>query len=216
WRLRAHNVGASCVGQGQARGKPPRHTSSDGQRWPGVGSPDTRATSAFAARSRGACMNLGVGAWAGETEQGAPSAGGCSPCHRLRHADEPWALAGWLERTSARYAAAVSPVTGSPSASAVRRATRDGPLCRTTKKPDAQTSSVDGVPSHEVLTRELAQRYQRKYGDPTACDADAAEEAQDTLRKVRQAMASGKPLFPDENDPDRKPDVGEAITAKVT
>ena len=84
------------------------------------------------------------------------------------------------------------------------------------KKPDAQTSSVDGVPSHEVLTRELAQRYQRKYGDPTACDADAAEEAQDTLRKVRQAMASGKPLFPDENDPDRKPDVGEAITAKVT
>ena len=132
WRLRAHNVGASCVGQGQARGKPPRHTSSDGQRWPGVGSPDTRATSAFAARSRGACMNLGVGAWAGETEQGAPSAGGCSPCHRLRHADEPWALAGWLERTSARYAAAVSPVTGSPSASAVRRATRDGPLCRTT------------------------------------------------------------------------------------
>ncbi len=29
-------------------------------------------------------------------------------------------------------------------------------------------------------------------------------------------MATGKPLYPDENDPDRKPDVGEAITAKVT
>jgi hypothetical protein len=29
-------------------------------------------------------------------------------------------------------------------------------------------------------------------------------------------MATGKPLCPDENDPDRKPDVGEAITAKAT
>ena len=84
------------------------------------------------------------------------------------------------------------------------------------KKPAAQTSSVDGVPSHEVLMRDLAQWYAKKYADPTTCDADAAEEAQDTLRKVRKAMASGKPLYPDENDPDRKPDVGEAITAKVT
>jgi hypothetical protein len=84
------------------------------------------------------------------------------------------------------------------------------------KTPDAPTGSVDGVPSHEVLMRELAQRYQTKYGDPTACDADAAEEAQDTLRKVRKAMASGKPLYPDLIDPDHKPDVGEAITAKVT
>jgi len=58
--------------------------------------------------------------------------------------------------------------------------------------------------------------YAKKYADPTTCDTDTAEEAQDTLRKVRNAMRSDKPLFPDDNDPDRKPDVDEAITAKVT
>jgi hypothetical protein len=36
--------------------------------------------------------------------------------------------------------------------------------------------------------RRLAESYAKKYADPTACDADTAEEAQDTLRKVRNAM----------------------------
>jgi hypothetical protein len=58
--------------------------------------------------------------------------------------------------------------------------------------------------------------YAKKYADPAACDANAAKEAQDTPRKVRNAMRSGKPLVPDANDPDRRPDVEEAITAKVT
>jgi len=64
--------------------------------------------------------------------------------------------------------------------------------------------------------RRLAEIYAKKYADPTACDADTAAAAQETLRKVRNAMRSGKPLFLDANDPDRKPHVDEAITAKVT
>jgi hypothetical protein len=82
--------------------------------------------------------------------------------------------------------------------------------------PEAQKSRVDGVPIHELLMRRLEGTYARKYADPTACDGDAAEEVQDTLRRVRKAMGSGKPLFGDDADPDRKPDIGEAITAKVT
>ncbi|MBO0740660.1 MAG: hypothetical protein J2P51_04460 [Hyphomicrobiaceae bacterium] len=81
-------------------------------------------------------------------------------------------------------------------------------------KPDSRRS--DGLPLHELFMRRLAEIYAKKYADPTACDADTAEEAQDTLRKVRSAMRSGRPLFPDDNDPSRKPDVDEAITAKVT
>ena len=84
------------------------------------------------------------------------------------------------------------------------------------KKPDAMKYSVNGAPFHETLMQRLTETYTKKYSDPKACDADAFEEAQDTLQKVRKAMATGKPLYPDENDPDRKPDVGEAITAKVT
>ena len=55
--------------------------------------------------------------------------------------------------------------------------------------------------------RRLAEIYAKRYADPTACDADAAEQVQDTLRKVRNAMRIGKPLFPDDNDPDGKPNV---------
>jgi hypothetical protein len=85
------------------------------------------------------------------------------------------------------------------------------------KKPDARKDSVTGTAFHETLMRRLTEAYSEKYRDPKACDAEAAEEAQDTLMKIRKAMATGKPLYPAENDPDhRKPDVGEAITAKVT
>jgi hypothetical protein len=84
------------------------------------------------------------------------------------------------------------------------------------KKPDAMKYSVNGVPFHETLMRRLTETYSQKYRDPLACDAETTEEAQDTLQKIRKEMATGKPLFPDENDPNRNPDVGEAITAKVT
>jgi hypothetical protein len=83
-------------------------------------------------------------------------------------------------------------------------------------KPNVQRNSGDGLPLHELFMRHLAEIYAKKFADPTACDADAAEEAQDTSRKVRNAMRSGRALYPDDNDPERKPDVDEAITAKVT
>ncbi|HSR81466.1 MAG TPA: hypothetical protein VLL28_11865 [Hyphomicrobiaceae bacterium] len=72
-------------------------------------------------------------------------------------------------------------------------------------KPGARSISPDGLPLHELVMRRQAEAYAKKYADPTACDADTAKEAQDTLRKVRNAMQRGKPLFPDDNDPDRKP-----------
>jgi hypothetical protein len=84
------------------------------------------------------------------------------------------------------------------------------------KKPDARKHSVDGAPFHTTLMRDLTETYTSKYRDPKARDADAIEETQDTLQKVRKAMATGKPIYPDDNDPERKPDVGEVITAKVT
>lgn len=83
-------------------------------------------------------------------------------------------------------------------------------------KTGAQRISPVGLPLHELVMRRQAEAYAKKYADPAACDADTAEEAQDTLRKVRNAMRSGKPLFPDDNDPDRKPDIDEALAAKVT
>src|SRR5262245_4198107 len=46
-------------------------------------------------------------------------------------------------------------------------------------KQDAHTTSPDGLPLHERLMRRLAEIYAKKYADPTACDADTAEEAQD-------------------------------------
>jgi hypothetical protein len=36
------------------------------------------------------------------------------------------------------------------------------------------------------------------------------------LQRVRKAMATGVLLYPDQNDPSRRPDAGEANTAKVT
>jgi hypothetical protein len=84
------------------------------------------------------------------------------------------------------------------------------------KKTEAQKDSTYRTPSLETLIKAWTETYTKKYSDPQACDADAAEEACDMLQRVRKAMATGKPLYPDANDPDRKPDVGEAITAKVT
>jgi hypothetical protein len=59
----------------------------------------------------------------------------------------------------------------------------------------------------------LAERYAKKYADFRLRPRYRRGGA---LRKVRNAMRSGKPLFPDANDPDRRPDVDELITAKVT
>jgi len=75
------------------------------------------------------------------------------------------------------------------------------------RKPNAQRTR------HELLRRRLAERYAKKYADFRLRRRYRRGGA---LRKVRNAMRSGKPLFPDANDPDRRPDVDELITAKVT
>lgn len=62
----------------------------------------------------------------------------------------------------------------------------------------------------------LTEDYTIKYRDPAACDAAAADEARDMLRRVRVTMVSNRTIFPDPNDPNRVPDIGEAISAKVT
>lgn len=62
----------------------------------------------------------------------------------------------------------------------------------------------------------LTEDYTKKYRNPAACDAAAAEEARDMLRRVRVTMVSNRSIFPDPTDPNRVPDIGEAISAKVT
>jgi hypothetical protein len=70
--------------------------------------------------------------------------------------------------------------------------------------------------SAQEIVRILTQTYSDKYKSTSACDDDAAEEARDTLGKVRNIMAAGGPTYPDESDPTYRPNVGAAITAKVT
>jgi hypothetical protein len=84
------------------------------------------------------------------------------------------------------------------------------------KRAETQKKSGDRSPSLDTIIRGLTETYTKKYRDPKACDADATEAARDMLQRVRRAMAAGMPLYPDGADPDRKPDTGEAITAKVT
>jgi hypothetical protein len=84
------------------------------------------------------------------------------------------------------------------------------------RKAEAQKNNSYRSPSPEAIMRQLTETYTKKYRDPLACDADAGEEARDMLMRVRKAMASGKPIYPDENDPNRKPEIGEALIAKVT
>jgi hypothetical protein len=78
------------------------------------------------------------------------------------------------------------------------------------------TGNEDGKAFTDRLARMLTQTYSDKYRDPAACDANAAGEARDMLQRVRTVMAGGKPVLPDTDDLDRVPDVGEAITAKIT
>ncbi|MDO9383696.1 MAG: hypothetical protein Q7T86_12610 [Hyphomicrobiaceae bacterium] len=78
------------------------------------------------------------------------------------------------------------------------------------------SGNEDGKQFTERLVRMLTQSYSTKYRDPAACDARATAEARDMLQRVRNVMVGGKPVLPDPNDPTRVPDVGEAISAKIT
>jgi hypothetical protein len=69
---------------------------------------------------------------------------------------------------------------------------------------DASSPSI----SFERFVSGLSAEYVAKYRDPKACDAEAIEEPQDTLQRVRKAMATGKPVLPDKNDSNRQPNAG--------
>jgi hypothetical protein len=68
----------------------------------------------------------------------------------------------------------------------------------------------------DTFSADLTARYESKFRDPKACDADAAEEARDMLQRVRKTMAGGGAISPSDADPNRKPGNAEVILAKIT
>jgi hypothetical protein len=84
------------------------------------------------------------------------------------------------------------------------------------QKEEAKEGSGFSSQSFEKFSKALAEDYGTKYRDPKACNAGASEDARDMLQRVRKAMAAGTPLFAGEDDPNRKPDSGQVILAKVT
>jgi hypothetical protein len=50
--------------------------------------------------------------------------------------------------------------------------------------------------SYRMFASNLEADYERSFKDGRPCDADATEEAQDIVGRVRKAMASGAPLYP--------------------
>lgn len=78
------------------------------------------------------------------------------------------------------------------------------------------TNTADTQKFDDRFVPMLTETYTNQYRNPAACDAAAADEARDMLRRVRVTMVSSRTIFPDPNDPNRVPDIGEAIAAKVT
>lgn len=85
-------------------------------------------------------------------------------------------------------------------------------LAKASKEWEARRVNKKGLSFDEIASA-LAQTYESKYRDLKTCDADATEEARDSLQRIRKAMASGKPLFADPADPKRRPDVVDMLRA---
>jgi hypothetical protein len=66
--------------------------------------------------------------------------------------------------------------------------------------------------SYEEFRNNLTGDYEKKLSDPKNCNADAAEEAQDMLQRVRKAMTGGQPLL----SADDRPKYSAVIMAKLT
>jgi hypothetical protein len=66
--------------------------------------------------------------------------------------------------------------------------------------------------SYEEFRKNLTEDYERKLSDPKNCKADATEEAQDMLQRVRKAMTSGQLLLSE----DDRPKYSAVIIAKLT
>lgn len=62
----------------------------------------------------------------------------------------------------------------------------------------------------------LTATYRAKYQEPGACDHQANVEARDMLRRVRSAMVSSAPLYPPRSHPNWRPDIADAMAAKLT
>jgi hypothetical protein len=73
-----------------------------------------------------------------------------------------------------------------------------------------------GAPNFATFASGLTATYQANFRDPVACGADAVEEARDMLQRIRLVMVSGAPLYPAADDPARKPDIAEAMQARLT
>jgi hypothetical protein len=82
------------------------------------------------------------------------------------------------------------------------------------RKAAAASPSERGRPFADFAAS-LTATYSQDLAKPGACSADAEEEARDMLHRVRAAMTSSSPLFLDENDPKRRPDIAEASSARL-
>lgn len=89
-------------------------------------------------------------------------------------------------------------------------------LARARTEWQADTTRSGKAAIYDEFTAKLADDYAARYRDGTACDADATEEARDMHGRVQRSLASGRPVLPNRNDPARRPDIDEAIEAKVT
>ena len=71
-------------------------------------------------------------------------------------------------------------------------------------KPNVRRNSVGGLPFHELLMRRLAEIYANTHPDPMASTLvqGAGHPAQGSQRDEEP-----KPLFPDDNDRDHKPNI---------
>lgn len=67
----------------------------------------------------------------------------------------------------------------------------------------------------EAFRSSLTQTYVADYQNGGRCDGDAAEEARDMLNRIRVAMTSSDPLYPLESHPTWRPDISDAMSAKL-
>lgn len=68
---------------------------------------------------------------------------------------------------------------------------------------------------YDEFKNNLTATYEKQY-EGGACDESASEEARDMLQRVRVTMASNDQLFPPEDHPTWRPDIADAMSAKLT
>jgi hypothetical protein len=79
----------------------------------------------------------------------------------------------------------------------------------------AQENGGDTPFQFEAFTSSLRDTYVADFKTPGRCNDGTAEEARDMLNRVRLAMASSDPLYPPESHPKWRPDISDAMAAKL-